>query len=134
MNLMSKVFLYIGGLIFSILALMFVGDYFLNIPLLRSIPGVGQVACQFPVTVSGNSMEPAIKAGSRINFNKCFENEENLRPGTIILYSNERNSSIARIKERVPEQDRFIYKASQDNRSEASFEVRPDRIIGILEQ
>lgn len=130
---MSKIFLYIGGFIIVILALMFMADYFLNIPLLRFVPGVNQVTCKFPTTVSGSSMEPAIKAGSRVTFNKCFENRENLPVGTIVLFSGEGNSSIARIKERVPQQDRFIYKASKDNRPDAVFEVRPDRIIGILD-
>lgn len=126
-------FLYIGGSIFVILTLIFVADYFLNIPITRSIPGVNQLTCKSVISVSGSSMEPVIKAGSRITFNKCFENRENLPVGTIVLYSGEGNSSIARIKERVPEQDRFIYKASKDNRSEDVFEVRPDRIIGILD-
>lgn len=130
---MSKILLYIGGGIFVILVLIFVADYFLNIPLLRSIPGVGQIACQLPTTVSGNSMEPTIKAGSRVTFNKCSKNKENLPVGTIIVYSGERGSSISRIKERIPEQDRFIYKVSQDNHPDAAFEVRPDSIIGILE-
>lgn len=130
---MSKVFLYIGGIIFIILALVFVADYFLNIPLLRSVPGVSKIACQLPVSVSGSSMEPAIKAGSRIIFNKCFKNREDLPTGTVVIFSGEGNSSIARIKERVPEQNRFIYKASKDNNPDAVFEVRPDRIIGILE-
>ncbi len=131
---MSKVFLYIGGGFFAILALIFVADYFLNIPLMRSIPGIGQIACQFPTTVSGNSMEPTIKAGNRITFNKCFENKENLAVGTIILYDGERGSTISRIKEKISRQDGFIYKVSQDNRSDAVFEVSPERIIGILEQ
>lgn len=131
---MLKVFSYIGGGVFVILALVFVVDYFLNIPLMRSIPGVGKIACQFSTTVSGSSMEPTIKAGSRITFNKCFENKENLTTGTIVLYSGERGSTISRIKERIPNQDRFIYRVSQDNHPDAVFEVKPDRIIGILEQ
>lgn len=137
---MSKLFSYIGGGIFLILVVIFMADYFLNIPLMRSIPGIGQIACQFPTTVSGNSMEPAIKAGSRITFNKCFENEqsssankENLAVGTVILYGGERGSTISRIKEKIQNQDRFIYKVSQDSRQDVVFEVRPDRIIGILE-
>ncbi len=131
---MSKIFLYSGGIVFVTLALMFVADYFLNIPLLRSIPGVSKITCQFPVTVSGRSMEPAIKAGSRVIFNKCFENKENLAAGTIVLFNNERGSAVSRIKEKISRQDGFIYKVSQDNRPEAVFEVRPDKIIGILEQ
>lgn len=131
---MSKILLYIGSAIFVILVLMFVVDYFLNIPILRFIPGVGQISCQLPTTVSGNSMEPAIKAGSRVTFNKCFENKENLEIGTVILYSGERGNTISRIKEKIPQQDRFIYKISQDNRPDAVFEIRPERIIGILEQ
>lgn len=130
---MPKILLYIGGGIFVILALIFVADYFLNIPLVRSIPGVGKIACQFPISVSGSSMEPTIKAGSRVTFNKCSK-KENLPVGTIILYSGERGSSISRIKEKIPEQGRFIYKVSQGNRPDAAFEVRSDRIIGILEQ
>ena len=129
---MSKTFLYIGGAVFVLLTLMFVADFFLNIPVLRSVPGINKITCQFPVTVSGSSMEPTIKAGSRINFNKCFQNKENLPTGTIILYSGERNTSIARIKERVPQQDRFIYKVGRDNRPGESIEVNPDRILGIL--
>ncbi len=78
-------------------------------------------------------MEPAIKAGSRITFNKCSK-KENLPLGTIILYSGKKGNSISRIKEIIPEQERFIYKVRQDNRPDAVFEVRPDRIIGIFEQ
>lgn len=131
---MSKVFLYIGGGIFIIFALVFVADYFLNIPLLRSIPGIGQIACQLPITVSGSSMNPAIKAGSRVTFNKCHKNKEDLPLGIIILYSGKGNNSIARIKERVPQQEGFIYKASKDSGPKDVFDVRPDQIIGILEQ
>lgn len=131
---MSKILLYIGGIIFVILALVFIADYFLNIPLLRSVPGVSTIACQLPISVSGNSMEPTIKASSRITFNKCIENRDNLTTGTIVLYSGERGSSISRIKEKIPQQDKFIYKVSQDNRQDAIFEVHPDSIIGILER
>ncbi|MBI2599891.1 S26 family signal peptidase [Candidatus Daviesbacteria bacterium] len=130
---MSKILLYIGGIISAILALMFVADYFLNIPLLRSMPGVGQIACQFPTTVSGSSMEPTIKTGSRVTFNKCIGNKESLSIGTVVLFSGEQGNSISRIKDKIPEQDKIIYKVSQDNRPDAVFEVRPDRIIGILQ-
>lgn len=126
--------MYIGGIIFVILTLFFVADYFLNIPLLHSIPGMNKVTCQFPVAVAGNSMEPAIKAGSRMTFNKCFKDKENLAIGTVILYSGERGSTISRIKEKISQQDRFVYKVNQDNRPDAVFEVQPERIIGILEQ
>src|SRR3989344_1409736 len=115
---MPKILTYIGAGIFVVLALIFVADYFLNVPILRSLPLAGKVTCQFPTTVSGNSMEPAIGAGSRVTFNKCFENKENLSTGTVILYRNERGNSIARIKEKIPQQDQLIYKVSQDNRPE----------------
>ncbi len=132
---MGKLFLYVGGVAFVLLTLVFVADYFLNIPLARSIPGLNQITCQFPVTVSGQSMEPAIKAGSRVTFNKCFENRENLPTGTVVLFNNERGNIVSRIKDKIQNtQGRLVYKIGQDNRQDANFEVPPEKIVAVWEQ
>jgi len=80
---------------------------------------VKKVACLYPVVVSGNSMEPALKAGTRAMFSRCVENRDKLTLETIVVYQGQGNvKKIGRIKERVEDSRGVFYKIGRDRRQE----------------
>lgn len=81
--------------------------------------GVKKITCVYPVIVSGNSMEPALKAGTRAMFSRCLENRDKLELGTIVVYQGQdKVKKIGRIKERVEDSRGVFYKISRDQRPE----------------
>ncbi len=59
---------------------------------------VSQVLCSVPVQVSGQSMEPILKQGSRVNFNKCFEAKD-IQEGTAVMFKDGAVDRIAMVDE-----------------------------------
>lgn len=82
-------------------------------------PSVKKITCVYPVMVSGNSMEPALKAGTRVMFSRCVENKDKLELGTIVVYQGQdKVKKIGRIKERIEDSRGVFYKISRDQRPE----------------
>jgi signal peptidase I len=92
---------------------------------------VGEITCVYPVTIQGNSMEPALKAGSLISFNKCVEDKNNISIGKIIVYEDGSNKKIGRIKERIKLEEGFFYKITRDGRLGEEFTIPAESIIAI---
>lgn len=53
---------------------------------LPNIPIINKITCFYPLKVSGNSMSPALPVNTTVNFNRCFDNKDNLPIGTIMLH------------------------------------------------
>ena len=74
---------------------------------LRGFKGQGfptnlaDIKCVYPITISGQSMEPAVKAGSRLLLSKCFKDKQNMPVGTIIIFKDNGVNKVGRIKEKV---------------------------------
>ncbi len=57
-----------------------------------------EVLCALPVKVMGDSMEPVLKAGEKVKFNKCFETEE-IGENTILMFKDGSTNRLAVVKE-----------------------------------
>ncbi len=80
---------------------------------------VKKITCVYPVAVSGNSMEPALKAGTRAMFSRCVENRDKLELETIVVYQGQdKVKKIGRIKERIEDSRGVFYKIGRDQRPE----------------
>lgn len=87
--------------------------------------------CIESVAVSGQSMEPAVKAGSQLTLNKCISDKENISIGTIVLASERGTKRLGRIKEKLILADGIWYKISQDNRPDQEFTVSTNDVIAV---
>lgn len=81
--------------------------------------GMKKITCVYPIVVSGNSMEPALKAGTRVMFSRCVENRDKQETGMIVVYQDQNKiKKIGRIKERVEDFRGVFYKIGRDQRPE----------------
>ncbi len=95
---------------------------------------LADVKCAYIVTVSGSSMEPAIKAGTRLALSKCFKDKENLAVGTIIVWKDNAVTRVGRIKGKVTLQEGVFYKVGRDARPDDEFTVSSDDILASDEK
>lgn len=86
---------------------------------------ISDVACSYPVRISGNSMEDYFKEGELVNFGKCFRGSE-LVSGKIIVYKDRDNNRIGIIIEKMGDS----YRVKQSNR-EAVFTVFEQDVVAI---
>ena len=91
---------------------------------------VSQVLCLYPVQVRGSSMEPKFKEGERVNFNKCF-NQNELEINNVVLFNDRGLKRMATVREVIKSQDKIIYKAFQEARIDEIMEINPEQIIAI---
>lgn len=131
---MKKIISAIVIAIIVILAGIFVVSRFFNIPGAESVPVLGNVACMYPVAVSGNSMEPALKPGERAIFDKCIPDKDNLPIETIIMYKENNIAKIARIAARMERQAGVFYAVERDNRPGEKMEVASNKIIATRQK
>ena len=132
---MNKKVLKIVAVIFVILiALLIVFIRFMparKMPtVLKSNKTVSKVLCIYPVQVRGSSMEPMIKEGSRVNFNKCF-NQNELEVNNVVLFNDRGSKRISIIREVIEAQDKIIYKVSQEARIDEIMEINPEQIMAV---
>lgn len=89
---------------------------------------IEEVRCTMPVTVQGGVMEPAIKAGTALLFDKCTD-RQNAPAGTIVLFAENDSMIVGRVTERTATQGAVTYTITQDARPEREFVVAADQII-----
>jgi hypothetical protein len=74
---------------------------FLPADIITKIAGENNAAsnilCAVPVQVAGDSMEPFLTAGNKINFTKCFDRNE-IQINTVIMFDDGDNKRIAVVK------------------------------------
>jgi signal peptidase I len=97
---------------------------------LKNSETVGKILCLYPVQVAGSSMEPVLKEGSRINFNKCFD-QNALAVNDIIMFQDRDLKRMAVIREIESGQNGTTYKASQEARRGEIMEIRPEQVIAV---
>ena len=90
-----------------------------------------ELQCVEAIAVSGNSMEPAIQSGSRLMFNKCIDDKDNIELGTIVEVQENGKKRLGRIKNKEVREDGIWYQISQDNRPDVEFTVSIDDIIAV---
>lgn len=90
---------------------------------------VEEVKCAYPVTVQGPSMEPAIKAGSRLILNKCTDKQD-IPDGAIVVFSGENNvANVGRVKDRTSSRAGVSYQVGKDRIPNKELTVSADKII-----
>lgn len=126
---MKKVFGVIAVVIIILIAIYVVARI-LPSKTIKSIVGsdnaISEVACSYPVKVSGNSMQDYFKEGELASFDKCFENSE-LVTGTIVVFKDRDNNRIGIIQEIVD----GTLKVKQSNR-DAVFTIDEKDIIAVF--
>jgi signal peptidase I len=135
---MNKKALKIVAVIFAtLIALLIV---FIRFMPARTMPAVlknnkivSKVLCIYPVKVRGSSMEPMIKEGSRVNFNKCF-NQNELEVNNLVLFNDRGSKRISTIREVIKGQDEIIYKVSQEARIDEIMEINPEQVMAVYKR
>lgn len=97
---------------------------------LKTNQTVSQVLCLYPVQVRGSSMEPKFKEGERVNFNKCF-NQNELEINNVVLFNDRGLKRMATVREVIKSQDKIIYKASQEARINEIIEIKAEQVIAV---
>ncbi|TSC93287.1 MAG: hypothetical protein Athens101428_705 [Candidatus Berkelbacteria bacterium Athens1014_28] len=120
------------GIIIAILAVFYIIARLLPSKTVESIVGndnaISNIACSYPVRVSGSSMQEYFKEGELANFDKCFESSE-LASGRIIVFKDRDNNRIGIIQESVND----TYKVKQSNRNEI-FTVNKQDVVAIYDK
>ena len=94
---------------------------------------IEDIQCISTTTVQGNSMEPAVKAGSILSLNKCTD-KNNLSSGQIVLFEENNVKRIGRIKQRMERQDGIFYTITRDARPGEEFTISADNILASDQQ
>ncbi|MFH1537119.1 MAG: hypothetical protein ABID45_03965 [Patescibacteria group bacterium] len=94
---------------------------------------ISQALCNYPVKVTGDSMNPLFKHGETINFNKCFEGEV-LQIDNVVVHDAGSVMRIGVIREIVEGESGQYYKISPEGRQGDISDVFPDKIIAIYNQ
>lgn len=89
---------------------------------------IAEIACSFPVKVSGDSMSPLLEDGKTVVFDKCFD-EEDLEVGVVITYVDGTVQRIGIIRNVEGE----VYKVSNETKQENIRDVRFDDISAIYD-
>lgn len=88
------------------------------------------IVCSYPVRVSGQSMEPLLKANSLVVFNKCISKTKNdLATGTVIVFSQDGPMRIMVVREKLEGESGIYYKAYPAARPQDFADVFPDDIV-----
>jgi hypothetical protein len=97
------------------------------------VPGnFNEIKCIFPVSIRDNAMEPGLKEGISVIFNKCIENINNLEVDTIVVFNDEDGMRrIGRIKESLNQSGRIFYKINQDARPNDDYTIPAKDIVAI---
>lgn len=70
------------------------------------------MGCVYTVTIQGNSMEPALKAGSLLSLNRYIEDKDTISVGKVVLLEENGIKKLGRIKDRMERQDGVFYKVA----------------------
>src|SRR3989338_5269234 len=101
----------------------------------QSLPtNLGELKCLYPVVGSGQSMEPALKSGTRLLLSKCFKDKQNLPVGTIVFFQDNGVNKLGRIKEKIILEEGVFYKIGRDARPGEEFTISPDQITASDEK
>jgi phage repressor protein C with HTH and peptisase S24 domain len=131
---MKKVIYASVAIIILAVAGVFAASRFFKVAIFQSVPVLDKISCAYPVAISGDSMVPALKPGSRVVFNQCVEQKENLVSGTVVLFKENNVARIFRIKEHVQKDGKVFYLVDQDNREDKTMEVAAENIIAIWDK
>jgi len=93
------------------------------------IPLLGKLTCPYPVSIAGNSMAPALPAGTRVTFDRCARDKSNLSAGTLVAFQENGTVRISRIIEKTEETPNVIYKTAQDGKPGTFIHVPASDII-----
>ena len=125
---MKKVFGIIAVVIIILIAIYVVARI-LPPQTIKSIVGsnnaISEVACSYPVKVSGSSMAQFFKEGELVNFNKCFETSD-LSSDKIVVFKDNGSNRIGIIQSVADN----TYRVKQSNR-DAVFTISEKSIIAI---
>ena len=91
---------------------------------------ISQALCNYPVKVSGDSMNPLLKNGETINFNKCFE-AETLQVADVIIHDAGNVMKIGVVREIIEGESGRYYKISPEGRQGDISDVFPDKVVAI---
>lgn len=94
---------------------------------------ISQALCNYPVKVTGDSMNPLFTHGETINFNKCFEGEA-LQIDDVVIHDAGSVMKIGVIREIVEGESGQYYKISPQGRQGDISDVFPDKIVAIYNQ
>ncbi len=128
---MKKILSIIITVVVLAVAGIFIAGRFFGVTAFQSMPVVGDISCAYPVAIGGDSMEPAFESGSRMVFNQCVEDKENLPAGTVIVFKEGGTAKIYRIKDRFQKNGEVFYRIGRDNRGDETTEVSGGEIIAI---
>lgn len=90
-----------------------------------------ELQCTSSIEVQGQSMEPTIKAGTKLLVDKCA-NKQNIAADAIVTYQGDRGLNIGRIKERIASPNGVSYKIGQDARPNEEKTVSADDIVASV--
>ncbi len=91
---------------------------------------VAKLLCIYPVKMQGSSMEPLLKGGRLVNFNKCF-NKEELPVGTIIMFKRGNILRTGKIRQIKEGESGKYYEVSPEARLEDINDIYPDMVEAI---
>ena len=98
-------------------------------------PVIGKLTCPYPVGIAGDSMAPALQAGTRLTFDRCSGGDKsNLSEGTIIAFEESGTVRISRVVEKTFNGENVIYKTAQDARPDTFIHVPASDIIAVYEK
>ncbi|MCL5094354.1 MAG: hypothetical protein M1355_04450 [Patescibacteria group bacterium] len=124
-----------AGLTILLTAALIIGWKFIPI---NKIPFISQgnnfaakALCKYPVKVGSDSMEPFLKNGTTVDFDRCFESTE-LTNGKIIVYKESIVQRIAIIRG-TQNAGRFVYRVSNEKNPQGLDNVLPSDIVAVLD-
>lgn len=129
--MVKKILWLIGSLIILVVAAYFIMMRFAPTSIPVNMPIIEKLTCPYPVKIAGNSMSPALPAGTRVTFDRCVDDKLNLAPGTVIAFQENSTVRISRIIEKSANTPQVIYKTSQDGRADAIFQVEAGQIVAV---
>lgn len=132
--MIKKVLWIVGTIIFVLIAGYLLLMRFAPNAIPTNVPVVGKLACPYPVSIAGSSMSPALPAGTRVIFDRCFKDELNLSSGTVIAFEEGKTVRIARIIEKSAGTSEMIYKTSQDGKPGIFISVSASQIIATYDK
>lgn len=121
----------------GVLAILYAINYFSPVkilPLLTETPIFQEGSCSYLVNIKDNSLEPILKKGRTVVFNKCFdEKKDSLSAGTVVLVEDFRKSELAIVRKRTRVLDHTLYKVSDQVRPGVFDDVYAEEIKAIYE-
>ena len=127
-----KKYVLIAGAAVLVLVAVIIAVILLSFQGQRIPTSLEEARCVLPVTVQGQSMEPAIKAGTRLLLDKCAD-KQSVPVGAIVLFDENNVGMVGRVKERISLQQAVSYRIGQDGGQKREFTVPADRIVATGE-